>query len=336
MKRLSYLIAIILLTACSNENTDVSVKTNETPVQLHVEVDTIPPMLDTLIFNQVALDCFYHLGQETGGDFYYKTAAESVHKTILEVIRDHGENGSDIVFLIDKTGSMQNDIDSVRINLSAIIQQLKKLKNIRLAAAAYGDKNVDGKNWYHQSKISSDFAPTKQFINDLKVSDGGDYPESVYDGLAELIQNTAWRKDTKKVILVIGDAPSLEGSLSAYNRKEIIDLCAKNGIKANLFPVLVTPYNVEAIIDFAEYSDKFLLGVYPNPASDYLKLKFSKKGRYAIGLVDFSGKMVLMKRATETEVKLDIGDDIPDGNYVLRVIDLDDDQVNAKKVVIKK
>ena len=336
MKKLYYLITIILLTACSTENTDVSVKTNQQPTQLHVAIDTIPPMLDTLLFTQASLDCFYHLGQATDGEFYYKTAAESVHKTILEVIRDHGENGSDIVFLIDKTGSMQNDIDSVRINLNKIIQQLKKLKNIRLGSAAYGDKNVDGKNWYNQSEISSDFEITKQFINSLKVSDGGDYPESVYDGLAELIKNTNWRKKTKKVILVIGDAPSLEDSLSTYDRQEIIDLCNKKGIKANLFPVLVTPYSPEMIFDFASYSDKFLLNIFPNPATNYLKLKFSKKAAYAIALVDYSGKIVFTERTSEAELKIDIPADIPDGTYILRVIRLDDEQVNAKKISIKR
>ena len=110
---------------------------------------------------------------------------------------------------------MQNDIDSVRINLNLIIDQIERLKNIRLGVAAYGDKNVDGKNWFSTSQISYNYNISREFINKLQVSDGGDYPESVYDGISELIKKTSFRKESKKIILVIGDAPSLEDSLSS-------------------------------------------------------------------------------------------------------------------------
>lgn len=335
MKIITYIIICLAIVACSNGNTDTNVKKNENPIQAHVEVDTLPPALDTLMFSKVALDCFFDLGKSTGGEFYYKTAVESVHETIISVIEDHGENGSDIIFLIDKTGSMQNDIDSMRINLNLIIDQLEELKDIRLGVAAYGDKNVDGPDWYGNSAISDNYQTTRSFINKLRVSDGGDYPESVYDGLAKVITETKWRKNSKKIILVIGDAPSLEGDLSDNDRQEIIDLCTKNGVKANLFPVLVTPYKAQDFVNFSDEYENIISSVAPNPASHFITIKMNKTDNYIAVLMDMTGRAMISEEFSGDETKLDVSDDVPNGQYVLRVMRKKDMNFNAKNIVIK-
>lgn len=336
MKNLLWIIPMLIVFACSNDNTDTSITKTEEPIQLKVEIDTVPPPLDTLMFNKLALDCFYHLGYSTDGEFYYKSAIESVHNTIIEVLNDHGVDGSDILFLIDKTGSMQNDIDSVRINLNLIIDQIERLKNIRLGVAAYGDKNVDGKDWFGSSEISSNFNLSREFINKLQVSDGGDYPESVYDGIAELINQTSFRKESKKIILVIGDAPSLEDSLSTQNRKSIIDLCTKNEIKANLFPVLVTPYKAETFIEYSKESVKIIEKVYPNPIKDRVNITLKKEGDYTVTIMDLTGKVIVSEKAKSKDIVIELPEDVKNGSYVLRVLRDADYVMNAERIIISK
>lgn len=335
MKKITYLFLLLVIYSCSNENTDTAVKTNTNPQQLKVDVDTLPPPLDTLLFNKLALNCFYELGKSTGGEFYYKSAAESVHNTIIEVLKDHGANGADIVFLIDKTGSMQNDIDSVRINLNLIVDQIERLKNVRLGVAAYGDKNVDGKDWFGSSPISANYQLTRNFVNKLVVSDGGDYPESVYDGIEKLISETKWRSESKKIILVIGDAPSLEGDLSDNSREDILKLCLKNGIKANLFPILVTPYSAQSFVNDSRYFDKIISRISPNPGSDFFNVLLTKKDDYVVTLLDLTGKVVASEAFNNDEFKLKISEDVPNGNYVLRVMKKRDMTYNAERVIVQ-
>lgn len=331
-----FIIAYAILNSCTSENTNLSVDSNQKQVKVSVTIDTIPPPLDTLIFNKLALDCFYSLGKSTGGEFYYKTGSESVYSTIIDVINDHGKDGSDIIFLIDKTGSMYNDIEDVRINLNLITDQIEKLNNIRLGIAAYGDKNVDGDEWWDNTKISEDYSISRDFVNKLMVSDGGDYPESVYDGIANVINKTNWREDSKKMILVIGDAPSLEDSLSDYSRKDILDLCAKNGVKANLFPILVTPYTAESFIEYSNPLESVIEKIYPNPASDKVTIDFAEENTYTITILNLRGKEILSKKFIGEHIEIPIPYDIPNGTYVLRVFDDGMEHMNAEKLIVKR
>jgi hypothetical protein len=335
MKKTLIYLSILTIASCTFENTDIN-EENNNPVVAQVIIDTIPPPLDTLMFSKIAIDCFYHLGYTTGGEFYYKTAYESVHKTIIEVIQNHAENGSDIVFLIDKTGSMQNDIDSVRINLNAIIDQIEKFENIKLAAAVYGDKNVDGVDWWSSTSLTSNYQEIRNYINKLKVSDGGDYPESVYDGIAQVIENTKWQPNSKKLILVIGDAPSLEDSLSEHSRQSIIDLCDRNNVKTNLFPILVTPYKVEDFVDMSSNYPDNLEKVYPNPAVDLLNINLKETGSYLVTLFSLNGKVVFETQFSGSTFVLNIPHSIVSGNYILRLYEINTTLMNAEKIVISR
>lgn len=334
VKNLAYFLMLITL-SCTADNTDTA-KANFNPVVLEAIVDTMPPPLDTLMFNKLAIDCFFHLGYGTGGEFYYKTAIKSVHKTIIEVIQDHAENGSDIVFLIDKTGSMQNDIDSVRINLNAIIDQIEKFENIKLAAAAYGDKNVDGIDWWSTTDITSDYQEIRDYINNLKVSNGGDYPESVYDGIAQVILNTNWRTDSKKLILVIGDAPSLEDSLSEHSRQSILDLCAQNNVQANLFPVLVTPFKAESFVDMNAFYPSFLEKVHPNPTSEILNINVKETGDYTLTLISLTGEVAYATEFSGTSFVLSIPENVESGTYILRLFEKNTMSMNSEQIIIAK
>ena len=46
-----------------------------------------------------------------------------------------------------------------------------------------------------------------RFLGDLESRGGGDVPEGVTAGLRAAIEKAGWTRDTKKVIVIIGDAP---------------------------------------------------------------------------------------------------------------------------------
>ena len=61
---------------------------------------------------------------------------------IANIIKDNMIDNTDIIFVLDKTGSMSDAIDNINIGLKQIMIFLQKHENIRLEKATYGDKNI--------------------------------------------------------------------------------------------------------------------------------------------------------------------------------------------------
>lgn len=122
-------------------------------------------------------------------------------------------NPIDVVFVVDATGSMRDDIDSVRANIDRIVDSVKRHSSkARFALVTYkDDPNYGGDSDDYPSRLEQDFTTNasdiKSKLKALRVTGGGDNPELVYNGL-----NTAlglnWAHGVKKVALVFGDAPA--------------------------------------------------------------------------------------------------------------------------------
>lgn len=184
-----------------------------------------------------AEESFQTIAKYTGGKRYDVSYAEEIPDAIIEIIEKHGTANVDLVFLIDNTGSMDNDISEVKSSLNDIIAMLDP--NTRLSIATYNDANEDPSNWYHCMQFTTDYTLATDFLNNIDVYGGGDFPESVYDGLYETMTQLTWSSSKKRMIIVIGDAPPLEGAYSSHSLSEIVKMCTEGGIDVNLYPILI-------------------------------------------------------------------------------------------------
>ena len=138
---------------------------------------------------------------------------------------------ADIIFVVDSTGSMGDEITNVRDNIDEFVSKLEHDSvDVRLGLVEYKDIYEDGYgstrayNWY------SDVEEFKTQLSSLKVTGGGDAPESVVDAL-ECAQNMGFRKGVNKFIIVITDASYKNGTSQDRNitlEDEINDLKLKN------------------------------------------------------------------------------------------------------------
>jgi hypothetical protein len=182
-------------------------------------------------------EAFDSLAESTGGLRYDANSASEVPDIIIDVIEENALVGSDIVFLIDNTGSMSDDIAKVKAGLNNIIANLPN--NVRIAAATYNDLNVEPSNWYDWTDLTSSYYSVENFINNIDVFSGGDDPESVYDGIYLTVDYMTWSSSSKRIIIVIGDAPPLEGDLTIYNFGQVVAKCKSMSIDVNLYPILI-------------------------------------------------------------------------------------------------
>lgn len=124
----------------------------------------------------------------------------------------------DLVFVIDTTGSMFDDIDAVKAAASEIINEISHEKPCtRIGLVLYkdaGDVYVTrtGLPFTMVGEEDGDTAPVVSAIQSISVGGGGDLPEAVYAGLVHAIENQqglgSWRGGTtRKAIILMGDAP---------------------------------------------------------------------------------------------------------------------------------
>jgi hypothetical protein len=131
------------------------------------------------------------------------------------------ERNRDIVFIVDKTGSMSDDIDIVRQNINDIIRCIPR--GCRLGAASYGDIWSDGIDWYDFVDLDRDFNKARAFIDNIRTVGGGDTPESVYDAIWKALDEMSWQNcSPPPLVIVMGDAPPHVGSRTQRSLADII------------------------------------------------------------------------------------------------------------------
>ena len=115
---------------------------------------------------------------------------------------------SDIVFLIDTTGSMSSVLDQVKANINAYVDKLKaKGVDVRLGLVAYGDINVG------EAIVKKDFTTNvdtfKGWVNTIPRYRGGDTPESTLDAInnpSTGAKSFTFRENATREYVVITDA----------------------------------------------------------------------------------------------------------------------------------
>jgi len=116
----------------------------------------------------------------------------------------------DVVFVVDATGSMTDEIDVIRQQLRSMARELangQPRPDIRFGLVLYKDdtdefvtKKVD---------LTRDVQRILTLLGDIQVSGGGDNPEAVDRGLQDALA-AGWDDDpnTLRTIYLVGDAPN--------------------------------------------------------------------------------------------------------------------------------
>ncbi len=115
--------------------------------------------------------------------------------------------GVEVALCIDSTSSMWDVIDEVKVKMGAMITLVGTLvPSYRLGIVTYRDK--DDEYLVKGEALSQSRYRLMNFMNDVVASGGGDLPEAVESGLEYCTQKLHWTASARKVIVLMGDAPS--------------------------------------------------------------------------------------------------------------------------------
>lgn len=116
----------------------------------------------------------------------------------------------DVLFLIDTTGSMADEIERIKETLLSMTAKVKASANgdravsLRYGAVLYrdvGDAYVTATR-----DFTSDVTAFEKSLRSVEADGGGDTPESLNQGLAEAMVGVSWRDGAAKVAFLVADA----------------------------------------------------------------------------------------------------------------------------------
>ncbi len=159
---------------------------------------------------------------------------------------------AEIMFVVDATGSMGDEIEFLKSELSDVIDQVESSRNsidFRWGSVFYRDETDSYLT--RQTPLSDNKDRITSFIGMQSAGGGGDYPEAVNEGLEEALMQD-WSSDAiARIVFLVLDAPP-------HHNKEVISELQSQIEYAASIGVKIIPITASGINRQTEYLMKFM------------------------------------------------------------------------------
>ena len=187
-------------------------------------------------YNPVASEKF----KEMSDDIIYSKGPETIIEDIKSLLEDIDDKDNlDLVFAIDATGSMKNDIDKLKRDMQPLLAEVfGGSPGARIGLLFYRDYGDTFKYMDLPVKVfpfTSNFTSFSKNLNSIRIygKEGGDIPEAVYEAMYASCEFYSWRTTAQKKIILIGDAephPTPRGS-GKYSKDYVMGIAESRKIK---------------------------------------------------------------------------------------------------------
>lgn len=215
----------------------------EPQIEEEIKEETPPQKEESIVltddYNPVAAASFTDIANFNEGEMCISKGPDSIIDDITASLeRISPKEKTDVIFAIDTTGSMKDDVQKLREEwIPRLTEQIKQFGDLRIGLLLYRDYN----DTYRLMGL-----PVKryEFTNDINVftknlnsfviygNEGGDIPEAVYEALYAGLTFYRWRSDAYKKIILIGDAephPTPRGT-GKYSKELVYDTAKSKNV----------------------------------------------------------------------------------------------------------
>ena len=213
----------------------VQPKPDPEPINEPEPVDE-PETVLTDDYNPVASEKF----KEFSDDIIYSKGPETIIEDIRGLLDDiEDKDNLDLVFAIDATGSMKNDLDKLKTDMYPLLTELfGNTPGARVGLLFYRDYGDTFKYMDLPVKVfpfTSNFTSFSKNLNSIRIygKEGGDIPEAVYEAMYASCEFYSWRNTAQKKIILIGDAephPTPRG-IGRYSKDYVMGIAESRKIK---------------------------------------------------------------------------------------------------------
>ncbi|NUM31514.1 MAG: carboxypeptidase regulatory-like domain-containing protein [Bacteroidetes bacterium] len=158
------------------------------------------------------------------------------------------KNNVDIVFAVDATGSMGDEISYLQTELYDVIEKIKLNNaelNLRMGSLFYRDK--DDEYLTREQNLTNDINKVIDFIKAQSANGGGDEPEAVEAAFEKIIENFDWSSQARaRIMFLVLDA-------SPHQNKEVIEKIHNYTVLAAKMGIRIVPIVCSGIDKSGEY-----------------------------------------------------------------------------------
>lgn len=203
----------------------------------------------------------------------------------------------DVVFVLDATGSMADEIDVVKSQIRGMMDKVQSGQPkpyVRFGLVAFRDR---GDEYVTRSQpLTDDIQVIQRELDGVVADGGGDTPEAVNQALHAGLQEMNWNYDqkTKRVLFLIGDAAPHMDYADDYDYRTELAFAHDKGIK-------VHAWGCSGIQDSGEKEFKEIAGI---GSGDFQFLTY----RQEVVKADGSSGYVLFQGTRACEVKSSAAD----------------------------
>ncbi len=187
-------------------------------------------------YNPLASEKF----KEMSDDIIYSKGPDTIIDDIRGLLVDiQDKDNLDLVFAIDATGSMKNDIDKLKSEMQPLLTEIfANSPGARIGLLFYRDYGDTFKYRELPVKVfpfTSNFTSFSKNLNSIRIygKEGGDIPEAVYEAMYASCEFYSWRNTAQKKIILIGDAephPTPRG-IGKYSKDYVMGIAESRKIE---------------------------------------------------------------------------------------------------------
>ena len=159
---------------------------------------------------------------------------------------------ADVMFVVDATGSMADEIGYLKTELKDVIQSVESMnKNLELRIGSVFYRDQGDTYVSRTSPLSDNIDQTLAFNNEQNAGGGGDFPEAVHIGLEKALDQD-WSSDAiARIIFLVLDAPP-------HHDEEVMNSLRASVKKAAELGIKIIPISGSGINRHTEFLLKFM------------------------------------------------------------------------------
>jgi Mg-chelatase subunit ChlD len=143
------------------------------------------------------------------GTAFLRRGQKSAVELVLDEAAAPQRARLDLVFLIDATGSMGDEIGKLKASLRSIASEVARLPSrpdTCFGLVAYRDRGDEFLVRRHD--FTNDLGAFQSVLDALQANAGGDYPEAMNEALHEAVHRLSWRgTGATRLVVLLADAP---------------------------------------------------------------------------------------------------------------------------------